>query len=126
MTARDSYRFGCGWEPGASVAAKPVTVPEDSRSPLVRKENAFPQRRPDWKNFICQATGYRLGRSVEIIVHREKAVGFELTKNSSQLLLDPIYGVKKIAAVHLESLATQFPVGAKEKVIPEDTIFELC
>lgn len=126
MNARDSYRFGCDWEPGASVAAKPVTVPEDSRSPLVRKGNAFPQRRPDWENFIGQAAGYRLGRSVEIIVHREKSVGLELTKNSSQLLLDPIYGVKEIAPVHLESLTAQFPVGAKEKVIPEDTILELC
>ena len=126
MNVRDGYRFGFDWESGASVAPKSVTVPEDSGSPLVRKVDAFAQRRPDRKNLFSQAAGYRLGRSMEIVVHGEKPVWFEFTEHSSQFLLDSIYSVKEVSAVHLEPFAAQLPVGAKEKVIPEDTIFELC
>jgi len=123
MSARDSYRFGFDLESGASSAAKPVTLPEDLGGPLVRKRNVFPQRRPDRKNLVGQTAGYRLGRSVEIVVHWKQSIGFELTKHPPQFLLDAIHGVKEISAIHVELPAAQLPIRAQEKVIPEDTIF---
>ena len=123
MNARDSYRFGFVLESGASSAAEPVTLPEDSGSPLARKRNVFPQRRPDRKNFVDQTTGHRLGRPVEIVVHRKQSVGFEFTKYPPQFLLDPIHGMKEISAIHIKLSAAQPPIRAQEKVIPEDTIF---
>jgi len=126
MNARDSYRFGFDLESGASVAAKSVTLPEDSGGPLMRKVDVFPQRRPDRQNIIGQAAGYSLGRPVEIVIHREQSVGFELAKHPPQFLLDSIYGVKEIPAIHVEFPAAQLPIRAQEKVIPEDTIFHFC
>ena len=125
MNARESYRFGFDLESGASVGAKSVTLPEDSGSPLVRKVNTFPQRRPDRKNFFRQTAGDILGWPVEIIIHRKKPVRFELAENAPQFLLDSIYAVEEISSVYLESFAAQFPIRAQEKVIPEDTVFEL-
>src|SRR6266852_4425321 len=124
MRAGDSYRFGFDLESGASSAAEPVTLPEDLRCPLLRKRNVFKQRRPDWKNLVGQTAGYGFGRSVEIVVHRKQSVGFELTKHSPHLLLDSIYGVEEISAVHVELPAAQLPIRAQQKVILEDTIFD--
>jgi hypothetical protein len=124
MIAWESHRFGFDLESGATNAAKSVTLPEDLSGPLVRKVNAFPQRRPDRKNFIGQAAGYSLGRTVEIIVHWKQTVGFELTKHPPQFLLNSIYRVKKVSAIHFKFLTTELPIRTEEKVIPEDTIFD--
>jgi len=88
----------------------------------MRKADIFPQGRPDRKDFSGQAASNRLGRPVEIVVNWKQSVGFEFPKNTSQFLLDSIYGVKEIPAIHVEFPAAQLPVGAEEKVIPEDTI----
>jgi len=125
VIARDSYRFVFSWESGASSAGESVTFPEDSGGPLVRKADVFPQRRPDRKNFAGQATRDRLSRSVEIVVYWKQPIGFELTKNASQLLLKPIYRMEEIPTIHAERAAAQLPIGAEEKVIPEDTILDL-
>jgi hypothetical protein len=124
VSARDRNRSGFDWASGASSAAKPVTIPEDLSGPLVRKRNVFPQRRPDWQNFRGQTAGYRLGRSVEVIVHWEQSIGFELTKHPPQFLLDPIHGMKEIPAIYIELHAAQLPIRSQQKVILEDTIFD--
>jgi hypothetical protein len=126
MNARDSYRFAEDLESGAAIAAESVTLPEDSGGPLMRKADVFPQRRPDRQDFSGQAAGNRLGRSVEIVVYWEQSIGFEFAKNTSQFLLDSIYGVKEVPAIHVEFPAAQLPIGAEEKVIPEDTILTVC
>ena len=123
MNARDSYRFIYRSESGASGAEEPVTLPEDLSGPLARKVDIFPQRRPDRKNFICQATGDVLGGSMEIVVDGKQSVGLQFAKNPAQFLLNSIHRVKEIPSIHLEFPATQLPIRAQEKVIPEDTIF---
>jgi len=125
VIARDSYRFVFSLESGASSAGESVTLPEDSGGPLVRKADVFPQRRPDRKNFTGQATGNRLSRPVEIVVNREQSIGFELSKNTPQSLLKPVDGVEEVPAIQVESATAQLPIGAEEKVIPEDAIFYL-
>ena len=125
MRTRFSYRFGLDWESGASVPAKSVEVLEDSGSPLAWHVNSFPQRRPNGKDLFDQAAGYRLGRPMKIIIHGKKPVGLELPENPPQLLLDSVDGMEKISPVQVEFLAAQLPVGAKEKVIPEDPMLEL-
>ena len=126
MIARDSYRFAFGLESGASSAEESVTLPEDLSGPLVRKVDIFPQRRPDRKNFIRQATGDVLGRSMEIVVNWEQSIGLELTKHPAQFLLNSIDRVKEVPSIHVKFPATQLPIRAQEKVIPEDTIFPFC
>ena len=91
----------------------------------MRKADVFPQRRPDRKNFTSQTAGNRLGRPVEIVVHWKQSIGFELSKNTAQLLLQPVDGVEEIPAIHVEVAAAQLPIGAEEKVISEDAIFYL-
>jgi hypothetical protein len=62
---------------------------------------------------------------VEIVVHWKQSIGFELSKNTAQLLLQPVDGVEEIPAIHVEVAAAQLPIGAEEKVISEDAIFYL-
>ena len=126
MNARDSYRFALDSKTGASICAESVTLPWDSGSPLVRKMDVFPQRRPDRQNLVGQAACNRLSRSMEIIIDWKQPIGLQLAENTSQLLLDPINRVKEIPAVHVEFPAAQLPIGAQEKVIPEHTIFPPC
>ena len=125
MNGRDSYRLAVDLESGAAIAAESVTLPGDLGSPLLRKPDVFPQGRADWQDVSGQAATNSLGRSVEIIVYRKQSIGFELTKNTPQLLLDSIYGVKEIAAIHIKFPAAQSPIRAQEKVISEDTIFRI-
>jgi hypothetical protein len=125
MNTRDSYRFAMDLESGAAIAAESVTLPDDLGSPLLRKPDVFPQGRADWQDVSGQAATNSLGRSVEIIVYRKQSIGFELTKNTPQLLLDSIYGVKEVPAIHIEFPAAQLPIGAQEKVIPEDAILSV-
>lgn len=124
MNAPESYRSGFELESGASNPSEPVTLPEDLSGPLVRKRNLFPQRRPDWQNFIGQTAGYGLGRSVEIVIHWKQSIGFELTKYPAHFLLNPIHRVKEISAIHIELPAAQLPIRAQQKVTLEDTIFD--
>src|SRR5437868_6709187 len=112
MSARESYRSSFDMEAGASNSAEPVTLRDDLGSPLVRKRNDFPQRRPDWQNFVGQTAGYGLGRSVEIVIHWKQSIRFELAKHPPHFLLDPIHRVKEISAIHIELPAAQLPIRA--------------
>jgi hypothetical protein len=62
---------------------------------------------------------------VEVIIHRKKTIGFELTEHSAQFLLEPVHGMKKVSAIHVELPAAQFPIGAEQEMILEDTVL-LC
>lgn len=126
MTARDVYRPAFDPASAASAAAKSATMPEESGRPLMRKWGVLPQRRPNRQYFIGQATGNRFSGSVEIIVHWKQPIRFELTENASHFLLDSVYGVKEITAIHGKFPAAQLPIGAQEKVIPEYTILQFC
>jgi hypothetical protein len=125
VIARDSYRFVFSLESGASSAGESVTFPEDSGGPLVRKADVFPQRRPDRKYFTGQTARNRFRGPVEIVVHWEQTIRFEFPENASQFLLKSINGVEEISAIQVEFAAAQLPIGAEEKVIPEDKIRDL-
>jgi hypothetical protein len=62
---------------------------------------------------------------VEVIIYWKKTIGFELTEDSTQFLLETVHGMKKVPAIHVELPAAQFPVGAEEEMILEDTVL-LC
>jgi hypothetical protein len=62
-------------------------------------------------------------RSPEIFVQRIEGIGLQFAENTAQFLLDPVYGVKETAPVHIEAAAAQLPVRSQQIVEFENPIF---
>jgi hypothetical protein len=61
---------------------------------------------------------------VKVVIDREQSVWLQFTKHATKLLFDPIDGMKEVASVHFEFPAAQFPIGAQQKMISENPMFE--
>jgi hypothetical protein len=62
---------------------------------------------------------------VKVLIQRKERIRLQFAEPASQLLLDAVDRVEKIAAVHFEPSAAQFPVGAQQKVESKDAVLEL-
>ena len=99
-----------------------VAARREARSTRVPLLCNLPQRRPNrsWLGGLRHEDHIGLRyRSREIIVQRIQAVRLQFPKYTSQCLLNSIYRVKEIAAIHLHLPAAKPPIGAQQKVIPE-------
>src|ERR1051325_9885343 len=70
-------------------------------------------------------SGTDLRWSVKIFVDREQWIRLQLPKDSPQLLLNAVHRVKKVSPVDLQFARSQFPIGSEDKVIPEQSMFEI-
>jgi hypothetical protein len=63
-----------------------------------------------------------LDHTSKIFVQRIERIGLQFRIGAAQLLFNPVYGMKEVAAVKLQPVATEFPVGAKEEKVSEDLV----
>jgi hypothetical protein len=61
----------------------------------------------------------------EVLIQREEGVRFQFTERASQLLLDPVDGMKKEALVDVQLAAAKLPVGAQKEVITKQLVLEI-
>ena len=55
-------------------------------------------------------------RTVEVFVQREQSVGLQFPERATQLLLNSIDRVIKIAAIHSQPARAQLPVGPQQEM----------
>jgi hypothetical protein len=89
-----------------------------------------------FRRFGCLLGLYRIGfdgrrsdalsavGAVEVLVDREQCKGLQFAERPSQLVLDPVYLMEEVAAVHVQLAAAEFPIGPQQKMVLEYLILK--
>jgi hypothetical protein len=77
------------------------------------------------QQIVAPRLNFLFHNGAEVLIQREEGVRFQFTERASQLLLDPVDGMKKEALVDVQLAAAKLPVGAQKEVITKQLVLEI-